>query len=206
MKQKMVNISVNTVDKGTKQSDFMKVNNLLIIDGASRIDGYTKKQIEILKQNIKYENITLFECFKNKFEFCDGCNYCEKNEKCKHRDLDIFFESFEKADLIVFASPIYNGTFSAPLKALLDRFQVYYTCFYKNNKTQKIRKRRKAVLLASSGRVGEKWLDIMNEQLKFACSVLNIEFVGSALCNFTDTEANLKKAKNEIKNILERID
>jgi hypothetical protein len=46
----------------------------------------------------------------------------------------------------------------------------------------------------------------MNEQLKFACSVLNIEFVGSALCNFTDTEANLKKAKNEIKNILERID
>ena len=128
-----------------------------------------------------------------------------ENEKCKHRDLDVFFEEFENADLIVFASPLYNGTFSTPLKALIDRFQFYYTYFYKYNKTQKIEKERKAILLLSSGRDGTKWLSVMEEQLKFACSILNIEFVGSALCNFTDTKPQLEKAEEEIKNIVERI-
>jgi len=184
----------------------MKLQNVLIIDGSGRADGFTKKQIEFLKENITSESIKVFETFKNKFEFCDGCNFCEANEKCKFKDLDEFFLEFEKADLIVFASPIYNGSFSTPIKALIDRFQFYYTYFYKHNKTQKIAKRRMAVLLASSGRAGEKWLSVMEEQLKFAFSILNIEFMGSALCNYTDTVPDLKKAENEIKNILERIE
>lgn len=184
----------------------MKIQNLLVVDGSSRINGYTKKQIEFLKQNVNCESVTVYETFKNKFEFCDGCNCCEINEKCKYRDLDEFFEMFENADLIVFASPIYNGTYSAPLKALFDRFQFYYTYFYKYNKLQKIKKQRKSILLVSSGRSGEKWLAIMEEQLKFACSILNVEFIGSALCNFTDTKPELKKAEKEIKNILERIE
>ncbi len=206
MKQKMVNISVNTVVRNTKKSDFMKLGNILIIDGSSRQNGFTKKQIDFLKENVDCENITVYEAYKNKFEFCDGCNFCEANEKCKFSDLDGFFERFENADLIVFASPIYNGSFSSPLKALIDRFQFYYTYFYKHNKTQKITKRRMGVLLTSSGRVGEKWLSIMEEQLKFAFSILNIEFIGSALCNFTDTTPGIEKAEKEIKNILERIE
>lgn len=184
----------------------MKFRNILIIDGSGRKDGFTKQQIEFLKECIEYENLTVYETFKNKFEFCDGCNFCEINEKCRHRDLDDFFEKFETADLIVFASPIYNGSFSAPLKALIDRFQFYYTYFYKHNKTQKITKRRKALLLATSGRVGEKWLSVMVEQLEFAFSILNIEYIGSALCNFTDTSPDLKKAEQEIRNIFERIE
>lgn len=184
----------------------MKFRNILIIDGSGRKDGFTKQQIEFLKEYAEYENLTVYETFKNKFEFCDGCNFCEANEKCVHKDLDDFFEKFETADLIVFASPIYNGSFSAPLKALIDRFQFYYTYFYKHNKTQKITKRRKALLLATSGRVGEKWLSVMEEQLKFAFSILNIEYIGSALCNFTDTSPDLKKAEQEIRNIFERIE
>jgi multimeric flavodoxin WrbA len=184
----------------------MKTENVLIIDGSGRQNGYTKKQIEYFKDFCDCENIATFELFKEEFNFCDGCNFCEENEKCRHRDLDEFFEIFEKADLIVFASPIYNGTFSAPLKALLDRFQVYYTYFYKHNKTQKIKKRRIAILLASSGRVGASTLKFMEEQLNFACSVLNIEFLESSLCNFTDTVPRLEKTKNKIKTIVERIE
>ena len=102
----------------------------------------TKAEIfEYFKNISDSENIVTFELFKEKFQFCDGCNYCEENEKCKYRDLDLFFDEFENTDIVVFASPIYNGGFSAPLKALVDRFQFYYTYFYKNNKTQKITKK-----------------------------------------------------------------
>ena len=183
----------------------MKNKKVLIIDGSGRQNGYTKKQIEYFKSICGCENIVTFELFKEKFEFCDGCNYCEENGKCRHRDLDEFFKEFETADFIVFASPIYNGSFSAPLKALLDRFQVYYTYFYKHNKTQKIEKKRKAILLTSSGRVGTSWLSIMEKQLNFACSILNIELVGSAISNFTDTVPREPKTENQIKKLVERI-
>ena len=58
----------------------------------------------------------------------------------------------------------------------------------------------------SSGREGTKWLGIMEEQLKFAFSILNIQFVGSALCNFTDTNPQIDKCEAEIRNIVERIE
>ena len=76
--------------------------------------------------------------------------------------MDDFFEKFENADLIIFSSPVYNGTFPAPLKALVDRFQCYYTTFYANGKVQPIKKRRKAILIAAAGRDGKKSVEFMN--------------------------------------------
>ncbi|MBO5857009.1 MAG: flavodoxin family protein [Clostridia bacterium] len=184
----------------------MKINKILIVDGTSRKDGFTKKLVDFLKNNVDLENIVTFETYKEKISFCDGCNFCEANERCKNRDLDVFFEEFETADLIVFATPVYNGMVSAPMKALIERFQPYYTYFYIQNKTQKIEKRRKAIILASAGRDAETALDYIVTQYKYAFSVTNIEFIGSVLCNFTDTSPNLSKAEEKIKNILERMD
>ncbi len=184
----------------------MKYNKILIVDGISRNDGFTKKLVEFLKSSVNTENVVTFETYKENFEFCDGCNFCEKNEQCKYKDLDLFMSEFETADLIVFATPIYNGMVSAPMKALIERFQPYYSYFYKYQKTQKIEKRRNAIILASSGRDGENALEYIVTQYKYAFSVTNIEFIGSALCNFTDTSPNLLKAEEKIKNILERMD
>ena len=54
--------------------------------------------------------------------------------------------------------------------------------------------------------MGASTLKFMEEQLNFACSVLNIEFLESSLCNFTDTVPRLEKTKNKIKTIVERIE
>jgi multimeric flavodoxin WrbA len=189
-----------------KQSDFMKYKEILIVDGTGRENGYTKKLLEFFKSNFNAENIATFETYKESFSFCDGCNFCESNEHCKFKDLDAFMKDFEAADLIVFTTPIYNGMMSAPMKALIERFQPYYSYFYKHQKTQKIEKRRSAIILASAGRDGENALEYIVTQYKYAFSVTNIEFIGSAFCNFTDTYPNLLKAENEIKDILERMD
>ena len=45
----------------------------------------------------------------------------------------------------------------------------------------------------------------MEEQLKYAFSVSNIEFSGSVLLNYTDTSPDIKKAKDEINQLIERI-
>lgn len=177
---------------------------LLVIKGSSRNGSYTNRLLRDAIGKQESVEVVEFDTFSEKFAFCNGCNYCEENGRCIHRDLDGFFEDFESADVIVFASPVFNGSFSAPLKGIIDRFQVYYTSFYKNNKTQPIKKRRKCILLAASGRGGEVALAEMEKNLRCALTILNAEIVGSALCAHTDTAPDYQGALNEFETILRR--
>ena len=183
----------------------MKENKVLIIDGALRNDGYTKKLVEFFKTHCKSDSVKIFNAAKEKIAFCDGCNFCEENEHCKFTDLNELFKAFEESDVIAFATPVYNGMVSAPLKILIERLQPYYTYFYKNNKKQKIEKRRKAFIIATSGRDGKEALDFIEKQFKYTFSVTNIELLGSVLCNYTDTQPNVENAEKEILSIIERI-
>ena len=116
--------------------------------------------------------------------------------------MDRFNELFENADVVVFGAPIYNGGFSAPLKALIDRFQVYYSTFYENNKTQQIEKRRTAYLIGAAGRDGNVAFEYMKGQLKCAFTILNIELKDAFLCSNTDTQPDFEGIFQQIKRSL----
>lgn len=181
----------------------MEKKKVLIIKGSERKGSYTNQLCHEIETFFCGEEISIFDAYKENFLPCNGCNYCENKGKCVNRDLDCFFEQFENADLIFIASPVYNGTFSAPVKALIDRFQVYYTNFYANGKTQQIKKRRKAYLIVASGRDGVASFEYMKTQLRFAFSILNIQFAGAVLCSFTDTQPTYEKTLEELKRSLE---
>jgi len=53
---------------------------------------------------------------------CRHCDYCLKNKVCVIRD-DMFeaYDLLKKADGIIMASPMYNGSISAQIKAIMDR-------------------------------------------------------------------------------------
>lgn len=174
----------------------------LIIKGSFRKNGFTNRLCDDFVALLSDYRVTVFDACNERFLPCTGCNYCEKNGKCVNRDLDRFFEAFETADMIVFASPVYNGTFSAPVKALIDRFQFYYTGFYANGKKQRIKKHREAFFLAASGRGGEKSFEYMKGQLECAFTILNIELTGSVLCSHTDTSPDYNGAVEKIKRSL----
>lgn len=177
---------------------------ILIIKGSCRKDGFTNRLWQEAVNSFENTDIEVFDSCSYKFAFCNGCNYCEENGKCVYRDLDNFFHNFENADVIIFATPVYNGSFSAPIKAVIDRFQVYYTSFYKNGKVQPIKKYRKCILLASAGRKGEEAIKDMEKNLKCACTILNAELTGSVLCANTDTVPDYENALKELKMILKR--
>lgn len=177
---------------------------ILIIKGSCRKGSVTNSIWQETIKSIDNIDVDIFDVCSEKFSFCNGCNFCEANGKCIHTDLNEFFKLFEEADIVLFSSPVYNGSFSAPLKALIDRFQVYYTLFYKNEKTQTIKKHRKGILLVAAGRSGENALADMEKNLKCAFTILNMELAGSVLCSYTDTVPDCEKALNELKMILKR--
>ena len=60
---------------------------------------------------------------KTEVRGCLGCNACRRGKPCVQRDgFGELVPKIEAADLLVFASPLYFWTFSAKLKALIERF------------------------------------------------------------------------------------
>jgi multimeric flavodoxin WrbA len=59
--------------------------------------------------------------------FCQHCDSCLKNKKCKLKDgMDTVYPLLAKADGIIFASPVYNGGVSAQTKAVMDRCRALF--------------------------------------------------------------------------------
>lgn len=180
----------------------MKNKKILVIRGSARAEGFTNKLCDQVEKICKDCSIVFFDTYKERFEPCTGCNYCEKSGKCVYRDLDSFFEDFETADLIIFASPVFNGSFSAPIKSLIDRFQVYYTSFYASGKVQQISKPREAILITASGKSGKTSSEYMKQQLECAFTILNIRMKNMIECPFTDTEPPYEEALEELRRSL----
>lgn len=177
---------------------------ILIIKGSCRKDSFTNKILQDAFTDVENIETDVFDACSESFAFCNGCNYCENSGRCINKDLDEFFLRFENADVVVFASPVYNGGFSAPIKALIDRFQVYYTSFYKNGKVQPIKKHRKGILLVASGRSGIDATENMEKNLKCAFTILNMNLEGTVLCADTDNVPNYENALDNFKLILKR--
>jgi len=54
--------------------------------------------------------------------FCQHCDYCLRNKKCKlEDDMYALYPLIREAEGIVFATPVYNGGLSAQAKAVMDR-------------------------------------------------------------------------------------
>ena len=57
---------------------------------------------------------------------CDGCGSCRKTHACHLQDdMQSIYQQLEAADAIVFGSPVYFGSVSAQMKAIMDRMYLF---------------------------------------------------------------------------------
>lgn len=129
---------------------------------------------------------------------CTGCKACAKKEKCAFDDLDKFDRDLRKSDLLVVASPVYNDSFPAPMKALLDRTQRYFEARFSLGVQKPIKKHRDAVLLLTMGREEDFPVEVTVHQLQRAFSVMNTSLRGCAVWDGTDLgRKNLLRAQQK---------
>ena len=103
----------------------MKNFTVLGISGSPRIaatDYVINYALDLIKEKEKAE-ILYFSVAKKKINFCIHCDYCVKNKKgCIHKDdMQDLYPLMEKADAWIIGTPIYQGSVSAQIKAILDR-------------------------------------------------------------------------------------
>ena len=82
----------------------------------------------------KFQAITRFQSARRKnIKFCIHCDHCIKTkEGCIHDDdMGPIYEDLEWADAIIMGTPVYHGTLSAQLKAIIDRTRAMVARDYK---------------------------------------------------------------------------
>lgn len=117
---------------------------------------------------------------------CTGCKACAKKDACAFADLDGLDKELRRSDLLVVASPVYNDSFPAPMKAVLDRTQRYFEARFSRGERCPVKKHRDAVLLLAMGREEEFPVEVMVHQLQRAFSVMNTTLRGCAVWDGTD--------------------
>lgn len=103
--------------------------NIMILNGASRKNGNTSRLIKAFTEGAVSAGNHVQEFYLQDMEIhgCLGCEGCSRAKKgtenpCVQKDdMAEINKAFMKADIIVFASPIYFWTISGPLKTATDR-------------------------------------------------------------------------------------
>jgi len=150
--------------------------SVLIINGSPHADGPTAAMLGAFRENLGLP-VKQFACFAENPIPCDDCRACHRDGRCDKRDLDGFYADFEEADLLVFASPVYNRSYPAPMKAALDRLQRYWAMRFKLGIRPPIQKPKSAVMFTASGSGRDKDGEQLETQLRPQLTVLNTHLV-----------------------------
>ncbi len=102
--------------------------NIVVITGSPRKNGNTEILADAFIKGAKSSGntVTKINSGNLKINGCTDCKYCFTHDGiCVQRDgMDEVYPSLKKADMIVFASPVYFYGFTAQIKALIDRLYV----------------------------------------------------------------------------------
>lgn len=151
----------------------------LLLFGSPHKQGSTAKLTEAFRAACPPDYIwDIWYCFDHDVRPCDDCRYCHRHDGCAKPDLQLFYEQLEQSDLLVIATPVYNLSYSAPLKILLDRTQRYWAARFVRGIKPPIARSKKAVLLT----VAEVDVDggsMVERQLHPTLTILNAQLAAS---------------------------
>lgn len=113
-----------------------------------------------------------FDAAFEKVSPCLACEHCSANNgKCVYEDsMDKLNEQLIDSDVVVFATPLYYYTFSAQVKAVIDRFHAKNTLLAGN---------KKAILMATSFGDAEWTMDGIDKTFELTLGFMNWENAGT---------------------------
>ena len=132
---------------------------------------------------------------------CQHCDAClEKGECAIKDDMQDIYKEFEQADVIVLASPIQFMGITAPMKALIDRFQSRWARKYvlKIPPLEDERK-RKGFFVSVGGTKLKNLFEPALAMIKAFFLILNIDYAGELLFKDIDEKGAIANHPDALK-------
>ncbi len=114
------------------------------------------------------------------------CGYCKTHDGCVLPDFAAIDALVQQADFLAVATPVYNLSVPAPLKAFLDRTQCYYNARFCRGIRPPVGKQKKAALLVTAGKPDPTGAKIVEKQFQTAFTILNTTLTASVFALGTD--------------------
>lgn len=192
-----------------------KISNgvkVLGIAGSPRIGGNSEALLDSAlagaeSAGAKTEKIVLS---KLKITPCDSDNACRKNGRCYIKDdMQLVYKKLAAADAIIISSPVYFGSVTAQLKAMIDRCQVFWVENFILKK--KSSKKRKGLFFCVSSHDNKSYFKNSHLIIELLFKVMGVKFIGSVYAanlelkgDILSRKALLKRAFNKGKHLLSR--
>lgn len=175
-------------DTATAESSSEK-KLILVLFGSPHKNGFTARLLNDFLAPLESEaEIRTVNAYESAVAPCIDCGACTKGETCSQRDFDFLDSLFRRADVIVVATPVYSLSFPAPLKAIVDRTQRYFSARFSLGVKPPIQKHKMAVLLVTCGSKNTQSAEIMARQLRMIFSVMNTTLDNEVVWTDTDTD------------------
>lgn len=107
--------------------------NVLLISTSPRKGGNSEMLAEAFAKGAAESGnqVGKINLYDKTIGFCKGCLTCVKTNRCViHDDADTIAQKMMKADVLVFATPVYYYEMSGQMKTMLDRANPLYTSDY----------------------------------------------------------------------------
>lgn len=114
---------------------YIMAKNVLVLIGSPRHGGNTELLCDEFIRGAETTGANVKKIFIQDYDinYCMGCSECYKQEKSNclvfDDDMKLILDEFEKADVIVFASPVYFYTITGQIKTVIDRMTPRYQKF-----------------------------------------------------------------------------
>lgn len=126
---------------------------VLILNGSPRRRGETASLLDAFKKECQGQ-VREFFAFEGKIRSCTDCRYCRTHQGCAIQDGgQELMEAIAQSDCILIASPVWFGTLSGELLAMLSRTQQLFSAeFFR--KEPKLASKKGGILLTAGGSGG----------------------------------------------------
>lgn len=111
--------------------------------------------------------------------------------------MDDIYEALEAATRIVFISPVYNRSFPAPMKAMIDRLQCYWAARFVHGMRPSIAMAKTAWIITAAGSDRNDGEHLV-AQLSPALTVLHVTDTKALHIQNTDNALEYEAIKREI--------
>lgn len=172
------------------------------ISGSPRRSGNTDSLLNKALEGALSEGAFVEKIFLNDLSFkpCQACGRCHKTGACGVRDdMAVIYRKIDRADAVIIASPIYFGSVTAQLKAMIDRFHGVWTAKNILNLRRSGKRRRKGYFLSAAGASGKKYFLDARKIIRNLFATLDIRYSGELFCGGLDEKGGVLSDEKAMK-------
>jgi multimeric flavodoxin WrbA len=165
------------------------------ISGSPRRSGNTDSLLDKALEGALSEGAFVEKIFLNDLAFkpCQACGRCHRTGVCGIRrdDMGGIYEKIERSDAVIVASPIYFGTVTAQLKAMIDRFHGVWVAKNVLKLRRGDKKRRKGYFLSAAGAAEKKYFVDARKVIRNFFATADIDYSGELFCGGLDAKSSV---------------